>query len=295
MTIWGYMILGLNQSIKIMLIFFIIVLILLGFILGSFLNVVSLRFNTGKSINGRSMCFSCGKKLKWYELIPVVSWLVQNGRCRSCSSNISVELLMSELVTGLFFGLIAIRGIFAFSFILDNSYFISTIYLLIIFSILIVILFYDLRHKIIPDSLSVAFAVITFVGMFFFAFKGGLFTFVGFNIPGIFNILGGIIIPIPFVLIWLLSKGKQMGLGDSKLMVGIGFLVGTSLGFSAIFISFWVATLFVIFLFIFNKIMNKKLVLAGENSIMKTEIPFAPFLIIGVLITIIFGINVLFL
>ena len=276
-------------------IYFIINLILLGFIFGSFLNVVSLRFNTGKSLNGRSMCFSCAKTLQWFELIPVVSWLIQKGRCRGCSSRISFELLLSEIVTGVFFGLIAARGFFVDAFILDVPYIISTIYLVSIFSLLVVVLFYDMRHKIIPDELSLTFGLVAFAGMFFFGFQAEVFNYVGFHIPNIWNILAGLLIPLPFVLIWYLSKGSQIGLGDPKLMVGIGFLLGLSKGFSAIFFAFWIGALFALSLIIVNKIFHKKLVSRGKKSIMKTEIPFAPFLIVGTFIVLISGLNILFI
>lgn len=278
-----------------MITFFIIMITILGFIFGSFLNVVSLRFNTGKSINGRSMCFSCAKTLSWYELIPVVSWLIQKGRCRTCSSKIPFELLASEIVTGLFFAFIAARGLFTSNFILSDAYIISTFYLLFVFSILVVILFYDLRHKIIPDSLSAAFAGSTFLGMFFFSFEFGIFNYISFHIPDIWQILSGFLIPLPFALIWLFSKGRLIGLGDPKLMIGIGFLLGLAKGFSAVFLSFWIGALFALSLYFIDKFLQKKLVLEGKKSIMKLEIPFAPFLILGTIITLIFNFNVLFL
>lgn len=276
-----------------MFIYFMIIITFLGFIFGSFLNVVSLRFNTGKSINGRSMCMSCGKTLSWYELIPVVSWLVQKGRCRTCSSRIAFELLASELLTGLFFGLIAARGFFVHEMSLSYSYIIGTAYLLSVFSLLVVILFYDFRHKIIPDELSFAFGIISFVGMFFFNFNHPLFLYSSFHIPSIWQFLAGIIIPLPFVLIWLFSKGRLIGLGDPKLMIGIGFLLGIEKGFSAVFISFWIGSLFALFIFIFNKISHKNLVLKDKKGIMNIEMPFAPFLVFGALIVVVSGLNIL--
>ena len=84
-----------------------------------------------------------------------------------------------------------------------------------------------------------------------------------------------------------------MGLGDPKLMVGIGFLVGFSQGFTAVFVSFWVGTLFILSLLLIEKVLSKKLFGSGKKSIMKQEIPFGPFLIVGALITIIFNISVL--
>ncbi len=274
-------------------IYFTIISTLLGFIFGSFLNVVSLRINTGRSLNGRSMCFSCSKVLKWYELIPVFSWVIQRGRCNKCSSRISSELLISELITGLFFGMIAVRGLFSNNFTFDFSYIISTIYLFIIVSVLIIISFYDIRHKIIPDKLAIIFGILSFISIFFFDFNSSIFNFIGFHTPNIFNIVAGIIIPLPFFLIWLFSKGRLIGLGDAKIMVGMGLLLGITKGFSAVFISFWIGALFSISIFIISKMFSRSFVLGSKNSIMKMEVPFAPFLILGTLLTLIFNINVL--
>lgn len=274
-------------------IFFIVISILFGFIMGSFLNVVSLRINTGKSLKGRSMCFSCSRILKWYELIPIFSWLSQRGRCNNCSSRISPELLVSELISGLFFGFIAARGFFTNNFLFDSSYIVTTLFLFIIASVLIIILFYDIRHKIIPDKLSLIFGLLSLLSLFFFSFENSIFGFVGFTIPSLWQLLAGVIIPLPFVVIWILSNGRLIGLGDPKLMIGMGLLLGISKGFSAVFISFWIGALFSISLLIINRILYKDLVVNGKNSIMKKEVPFAPFLIIGTLITIIFNINVL--
>src|ERR1700752_70221 len=74
-----------------------------GTIIGSFLNVVALRYNTGFSLGGRSRCFSCGKTLYWYKLIPLFSFLIQGGRCRKCHSQISIQYPLVEALTGLVF------------------------------------------------------------------------------------------------------------------------------------------------------------------------------------------------
>ncbi len=213
---------------------------LFGAIMGSFLHVVSLRFHTGKSLRGRSHCLSCGTQLRWYELIPLVSWIIQKGRCRHCGAKIPLDVFIAELLSSLLFLSIALRSYFAAGETdLSLSYVLSTLYLFLVSSLFLIVFFYDARHKIIPDEFSVALAVLTLVGAFFFGFEGRIYTFLGFHIPHTLDLLAGILIPLPFALIWLLSRGILMGLGDPKLMVSIGFLLGLRRGWSAVFLAFW--------------------------------------------------------
>jgi len=260
---------------------------ILGMLFGSFLNVVALRFNTGKSLGGRSGCFSCGHQLSWYELIPIFSWLIQQGRCRSCSSRISPMYFFGELTTSVFFVLVALRGYIIGSVhaIFSVEYLISTLFLFSIISILMVVFLYDVRHKIIPDELSLVFGILSFISLFFFDYSAGFFNYVGFHVPELWSWLGGFIVPLPFVLLWLISRGAWLGLGDPKLMVGMGFLFGTARGFSAVFLSFWVGAFFAISIMVINTVLKKALLRTGKKSIMKEEVPFAPFLIIGTVIT----------
>lgn len=267
----------------------------LGAIMGSFLLVVALRYNTGLSLQGRSRCFSCSKKLSWYELVPILSYLVQRGRCRKCSSYIPAETLVAELLTAVVFVLISLRGVLVGQemVVWTLPYLIGSFFLFAIFSLLIVIFFYDMHHKIIPDGLSLSFGILALASTFFFAMDSGVFMYTGFIIPSVYHILAGILVPLPFVLIWVFSKGRMMGLGDPKLMVGMGLLLGITQGFTAVFVSFWVGTLFVIALVTTEKVLSKKLFGPSKKSIMKQELPFGPFLILGTLITIVFNVNVL--
>lgn len=274
--------------------FILISSLFLGLIVGSFLNVVALRFNTGKSLGGRSGCFSCGNQLSWYELFPAFSWIIQKGRCRKCSSRISPTYILGELTTGIFFGLVAVRGFLVgmnFDQIFNTAYLGATLFLWILFSILMVILFYDIRHKIIPNELSFIFGLLSFGSLFFFGFSADVYTFIGFNIPTLSFFLGGIVVPLPFILLWIISKGRWIGLGDPKLMVGMGFLFGVSQGFSSVFLSFWIGALFAFCIAIINFIFKKRLLRSAKASIMKEEMPFAPFLILATLIIIISNLN----
>ena len=251
---------------------------LLGTIIGSFLNVVIYRFNTGLPIvNGRSMCMTCSHKLSWYELIPLASYLFQSGKCTKCKTSISKQYFIVELVTGLMFVLIALHFLQAL-FISSSLYvFLVTIFVFI-FSLLIVISVYDIRHKIIPDKLVSVFIAVSFLLIFVnYQTAYPLFTW-----PSLPAILSGPLLAAPFALLWLVSKGKWMGLGDAKLMLGIGLMLGLSLGLASIILSFWIGAIVSLIIMFFS---TKKI---G----MKTEIPFAPFLIIATLIVFLFQIDI---
>src|SRR3989344_5482997 len=145
-----------------------------GAIIGSFLNVVALRYNTGKGIGGRSFCFSCGKNLHWYELVPILSFAVQKGRCRNCRSKISLQYPSVEIFTGLVF----LALFFKFNhLLLISPAFFTLLFLFfgIIMSILIVISVYDMRHKIIPDKLVFLFICFSFASLFFGSWPSMIF------------------------------------------------------------------------------------------------------------------------
>src|SRR3989344_724796 len=86
-----------------MITLFAIIFLILGLVIGSFLNVVIHRFNTHRGLGGRSICVSCQNSLVWYELIPLFSFLGLLGRCRSCQSRISAMYPSVEAITGLVF------------------------------------------------------------------------------------------------------------------------------------------------------------------------------------------------
>ena len=252
---------------------------LLGTIIGSFLNVVIYRFNTGLPIvSGRSMCMTCSHKLSWYELIPLVSYLFLSGKCSKCKSAISKQYFIVELTTGLMFVLVALHFLEAL-FVSNTLYiFLITIFAFI-FSLLIVISVYDFRHKNIPDKLVFVFIVVCFLSIFInYQTANPLFI-----LPSFTNLLAGPILALPFALLWLLSKGKWMGLGDAKLMLGIGWMLGMSLGLASIILSFWIGAVVSLLIILFNK--KRKIGL-------KAEIPFAPFLAIGAFIVFLFSINI---
>ncbi len=254
---------------------FAIVFLILGFIVGSFLNVVIIRLNTQKSFGGRSKCMHCRTQLSWYELFPVFSFLFLRGKCKTCKTKISWQYPFVELVTGIIFACLFLK--FQDLFYAGNSLvFAGTIaYYASMFSILIVIAVYDIRHKIIPDMLSLIFGILALAGLFFFSSFGFHIHF-----PSILEFLSGIIICLPFVLLWLVSRGKWMGLGDGKLAVGLGWLLGLSRALSGIVLAFWTGAIIGLILLAFSK-----------KHGMKSEIPFAPFLVLGAILAFLFELH----
>ncbi|HUC88646.1 MAG TPA: prepilin peptidase [Candidatus Paceibacterota bacterium] len=250
----------------------------LGTIIGSFLNVVIYRFNTGKTIvYGRSICMTCNRNLRWYELIPIFSFLIQSGRCRRCASNISNQYPLVEFGTGLIFALIAFHFLPFASFSM-SSYLALVILFVFIFSLLMVISVYDVRHKVIPDDLVYIYAFVSFLSIFInHASVGPLFV-----TPSLMSIVSGPLFALPFALIWMLSRGRAMGLGDAKLMLGIGWMLGPLAALASVILSFWIGSVASLTMMLFShKKMN-----------MMTQIPFAPFLIIGALITLLFNLDI---
>ncbi|HEU5114398.1 MAG TPA: prepilin peptidase [Candidatus Paceibacterota bacterium] len=247
-----------------------------GLIIGSFLNVVIFRFNTGMTVSrGRSACFSCGKTLEWYELIPVASFLMQKGACRKCRSRISWQYPLVELSGGITLVLAYILTPGAF---VTASGFVSFVLLSILLCLYIVIVTYDIRHKIIPDAFSYAAGATALLMMG----QGGLFA--GRIDPT--QAVAGPALFLFFWAFWYFSKGKWMGLGDGKLALSIGWVLGLAGGVTALLFSFWIGAV------ISLAIMAVERIRGNKRLGMRSEIPFGPFLIIGFLIVLIFRVDI---
>jgi leader peptidase (prepilin peptidase) / N-methyltransferase len=252
---------------KLMILFFVF---LLGVVVGSFLNVVGLRWNSGLDLSGRSFCPVCRKKLSWWELFPVLSFFFLKGRCNGCKTIISWQYPVVEIWTGLIFvtTYIVLSPISIFSLI-------RFALTLGIFSIFVVITIYDLRHKIIPDPL----VYITIV-------LGLLLQIITLN-TSLIDWLAGPILFSFFGLIWLLSKGRAMGFGDAKLGMAVGLLLGAAQGISAIILAFWIGTA-VTLIYMLLVHFGFPLWRGRKRLTMKSEVPFAPFIILGAWISFIF-------
>lgn len=240
-----------------------------GTVIGSFLNVVTYRMHTGRSLSGRSHCLSCGRGLSWHELIPVLSWVLRRGRCRACSARVSVQYLSVELVTGALFVLAAV------SF---WSEWVQLALALAISALLVVIFVYDLRHYIIPDELALALGGLALGWVLWglhthTAVLSPLVAFSGWVVPALF--LAGL---------WYASSGRWIGLGDAKLAAPLGLILGFWGGLSMLVLSFWIGAVVSLSLLGLQKLVARgqlRLPIFSGALTMKSEVPFAPFLILG--------------
>ncbi len=252
-----------------------------GTIIGSFANVFVLRYGTGRSLNGRSSCGSCGKKLSWYELIPVVSWLIQQGRCRSCESRISPQYLIVELIFGVVFALCA-WSLLGPTAIVTLSVFINLVYLWVISFLLVALSIYDIRHMIIPDGMLVALGIVVVVWNIIPNFE------IDRILVSLYPLITGPLVALPFFALWFVSQGRWMGLGDIKLAAVIGWMLGLLGGFSALVFGVWAGALISLLIVGITRLVSHR---AGLT--MKSEIPFGPFLAAGALFVLLTGSTIL--
>jgi len=256
-----------------------------GLAIGSFLNVLIDRLPKGQSIMGRSHCDNCRHKLNGADLFPVLSFIFLRGKCRYCGKKISWQYPLIELLTGISyvlivnfqfpllrqgFGVQAILNqfsIFNFEFLIQLARFISYLGL---FSTLIVIFFADVKYQIIPDSMQISFFVFTFLlHIINLGFDWKL-------IIGNWNfLLAGILVMLPILILYWLTKGRGMGFGDVKLAFVIGFFLGFKAGFLALYCGFILGAIIGLILIIFKQ---KKL---------KSKIAFGPFLVLGMIIVLV--------
>ena len=193
---------------------------LFGACVGSFMDVTRVRASWKKVVRGRSKCRSCKKELCWHELLPIVSYVVLWGRCRGCKTSIPFYHLAAEILMGLFF-----VGAFLHALVGGSLYITATVLLSALF--LVPIVLQDIETMEVPEHLSLVFA---YVALFFGVLTGGIGA-----------ILGGIVLALPFFLLWLFSSGKAMGLGDAKVAVSLGFLLPSLISVVSVFVlSFWV-------------------------------------------------------
>src|SRR3989344_5772964 len=261
--------------------FTLVVIFSLGATIGSFLNVVILRRGTGMGLLRSSFCFTCGTALRFYELVPIFSFLALRGRCRSCRAKIHFQYPLVEALAGVLFVMVWLREFGGAAFLDLATH--AGIYLQMapslvlswaIASVLLVIAAYDLRHKMIPDLFVYIFIVLAFLSIF------PNIQHTTYNIQLFLNhISAGVVFFLLFAALWLISRGKWMGFGDAKLAAGIGTLLGVSSGAAAPGLSFWVGA--AVSIALLALVRAKTLSRWLKALTIKSEKPFAPFLVLG--------------
>lgn len=258
-----------------------IIVALSGLIVGSFLNVVILRLNTGRSTAGRSGCMSCTQTLSWKELVPVLSFVMLRGRCKVCGSSISHQYWMVESATAILFVLVWLEHFSLF----------HSVFALALMSLLVVIAVYDFKHTIIPNKVVYPFLLLSFIA--------------NIPVPGSFALaelplhfalvfVSGVLVALPLFILWLVSRGQWMGFGDVKLTLGFGFILGVYGGLMAVMLGFILgAVIGVILLAAPQLIKRLSLSTARRHFTMNSEVPFAPFLIAGFLLVFFFNVDLI--
>ena len=223
---------------------------------------------------GRSVCDNCNYQLTAKDNIPLLSYLILRGKCRNCDKKISLRYPLIELFTGLTF--LATGYIYyncSSLFFIDSpvcfwrsSIGVATLpYLLTISVIMITIFVIDLEHQIIPDKLNFLLIAIIFSTIFIFDISLWERMFAGFS-AGLF-----------LLILHLVTLGKGMGLGDSKLAVPVGMFFGLNLMISWMFMSFLIGAVVGLAMIALNKAKFGR------------HIAFGPFLVLSFFLTLFFG------
>jgi prepilin signal peptidase PulO-like enzyme (type II secretory pathway) len=249
---------------------------ILGLIIGSFINALSYRYNSGKGMMTRSVCFSCGHTLNFLDLVPVFSFLFLASRCRYCRSRISLQYPIVELGAGLVFLLIYLK--FPTVELVSGLVFGELILTWLFWSIFLFIAVYDLKHKIVPDAFVYTMVLIGLAVCLLFA-SGEWW----------WNMLQGFFVFLPFFLLWLLSRGRYIGLGDGKIILALGLFLPIEISSSGVILSFWIGSVYALGALLLNRCLN----LRGKKLTMKSELPFVPFLLLGSFISYVLSLDIL--
>ncbi len=238
-----------------------VLIIILGLSVGSFLNVCIFRIPNREFISKpRSKCPKCKHQLKFWENIPIFSYLLLKGKCSSCHSHISLRYPLIEILTSLLF--LLIYYFYGFT--------IETLLLCVLFSIVIIITFVDIDVQLIPNGLLILGLIPVSIYVILFGLE---------NIWA--HLFGAIGLSALFFLIGYLGKifykEDSMGMGDVKYAFLIGLLLGWKSGFLALGFSFIFAAFIIVILFIQKKLKSKQ------------KIPFGPFMSLGLLVSLLWG------
>lgn len=234
---------------------------IVGAVVGSFLNVCIYRLPREQSVvSPGSRCMGCGAAIRWYDNLPILSWLVLRGRCRSCKASFSIRYPLVELLTGL----LALLLFFKFGLSL------RLVVMFLFCAALVVITFIDFDHQIIPDELSLPGIMLGFLSSFFLPEPGWLSSLLGI-VAG-----WGSLALVFYGYLWLTGR-EGMGGGDAKLLAMMGAFLGLQAVPFIIFASSLVGT------------VAGLSIMAIQRKDRHLAIPFGPYLALGAVLYIFFG------
>jgi prepilin signal peptidase PulO-like enzyme (type II secretory pathway) len=257
-------------------------LFIFGMVFGSFGYVLALRYDgehfllDPKTVGGRSYCPHCKKTLRWFELIPFVSFVIQGGRCRKCKTRISFAYPIVEILSGFLFVCVALRLQDFYGVIGANFWILSVLWIAFFFALALLSII-DIRLGIIPDELVIFLSVVAVCIAGFSVMHATTLSFLGsyavyFGLQEniwINHLVGALIGIIFFGGLVALTRGKGMGVGDVKLALPLGFLFG------------WPDILFLTaFAFVSGAAVGLGYISIGKKT-MKSILPFGPFLAFG--------------
>lgn len=249
----------------------IIIFLLLGLIIGSFLNAVVYRLNAVESLLERSHCPHCKKQVRWFDNVPLLSFILLSAKCRDCGEKISWQYPVVEAATGIVFALL---GNYFFN-ALDFSSWILTVYYLTVFSLLMVIFVYDFKYMEIPMLILWVGVAISLVYFIFADYQSFHLAASIFDLKIFSGIMGGLVAGGFFFALAAYSKETWMGYGDAYLGLLVGLVVGWPNILWALLLSFTIGAIISIGL------------IAVSKKTMKSQVPFAPFLITGTFLALI--------
>ncbi len=252
---------------------FIFFLFFLGACIGSFLNVVIYRTAINESwVSGRSHCENCKKAIAWYDNIPLLSYTVLRGKCRNCKSALSISHPVVEGLMGFLFVWWYLVGSLFFQLTQQPFTFLQPLFWLLVGIILLFILIIDYRYLIISDTAVFSLTLLVVAYRLLLVLAGIM------RIQDLIIACIGMAVSVLFFWsLWFFTKGRGLGFGDVKLAVPLSLLVGWPDVLVWLFSSFCLGAVVGIVLLIFGKAKLGK------------PIPFGPFLIIGSIISLIWG------
>lgn len=223
-----------------------------------------------KLTSDRSQCLHCGYTLKWYDLIPVVSWLVLKGKCRNCHKRIGLFELLIELGVAAFFVISYIFWPFELATGLEIARFVVWLIAGVILAMLVA---YDTKWYLLPDKLTAILASLGVVSVLLTTIRSAEPLTAILSAVAAVAILSGL-----YLVLYLVSKGRWVGFGDVKLGVGLALLLGDwQLALIALFLANFVGCLIVLPFMIAGKLTRS------------SRVPFGPLLIIGMILSFFIG------